>query len=83
MKPLKIQHLFNNPQKYGIYSVTQKIQQLWQVPKKYRFLESKTQKSTPLIPVCEYAKSTPGRRVFSLPCAYQKSLKTKYFLKNG
>ena len=53
MKHLKVQHLSESPKKYDSYD---------QYPKEYRFSEFKAQKYVPLIPVCKYAKSTPGGR---------------------
>ena len=50
MKHFKIQLLFNNLKEYSSCD---------QYPKKFRFSKFKTQKNTPLIPVCKYAKSTP------------------------
>ena len=45
MKPLNIQHLFNNPKNTAFIQRPQKIQQLWQVPRKiYRFSKFKTPK---------------------------------------
>ena len=59
MKPLNTQHLFNNPKSTAFIQRPKKIQQLWQVPKKIQILEIQNPKNTPLIPVCEHAKSTP------------------------
>ena len=58
MKPLKIQHLFNNPKNTAFIqrpknsvavTSTQKIQ----------IFEIQNSKNTPLMPVCKYAKYTP------------------------
>ena len=51
MKHLKIQHLSNNTKNTAAVSSNQKNTD---------FRNSKPPKSTPLIPVCKYAKSTPS-----------------------
>ena len=48
-----------NTLKYSFYLTTQKIQQLWPVPRKIQILETHNPKNTLLIHVCKYAKSTP------------------------
>ena len=58
MKHFKIQLIFNDPKNTAAVSSTQQ---------KYRFLKFKTQKNTPLIPVCKYAKSTPWGKYLCLP----------------
>ena len=58
MKPLKIQHLFNNPKNTAFIQRPKKNTAAVASTKKTNF-QNQNPKNTPLLPVCKYAKSTP------------------------